>query len=879
MIRPIVRSTRISRFPRIGIPTYLVARIAPIRRIHLKDYYEPKDPIQGNLIALKTPKPTPKILNPVNNVSEIIDTQTYEAQNIEEAVKENESQPIVGSLVYYGRLGLVLKESNSRFDGSSVIVLNDMNEIETVRVSQLIQHFHGVVDAEWVNNLKLLSSFPEDYSRGLMVDLLREFYLRSESFQVQVGPSIDILYAQGHHIIHPIKVIKDISCSNHFDQSCALMSIYLHVHSKPEKFMIMKLEAYSSLFPPVRRYISIKESVSDLVREYLANPISSDVMVEGEPHGFFSIVHPEYRGLLETMKLSIIHPHPVLLEALNSNKSQILRKLKHWGVYTDDTDIYASCLFDPMVENKTSVQSAKEVKPKITVSTELHDYFRYLRKECFDTIYAFNVNNTTIGISLNKRNSRNFTINLHIPDVSTKLSPDSDEFNSLINKTENMRSITTKGTNPIFDSKFTESLNFQGRMKDKQLDRLSDLFNSNDSFNPDTTCLTISVPYNTFESNPFVKYDKDEAVDTKIQLSSISSEKIKFLDEAFLGKAINGKSSTLPIHVFKSAHKDELDNDTYYTLGFMYEYLLTHSKHRNVNGASNYQNILPHEARTPKGKVDFFLRELQLFASNVTNKYAFDNGIPLVKRVQTLSSSTFDPANDDALVYHNNKLLPYYHATSYFQSLLSRDENGNVSLSAKVIGNKYLKRPYFTSTNVHDFPSGLKLGYSEILEVFDSTWSILNQFQLLSFLHLDYVNHKSMRLNSNFKNKFGFLKRKGYNVNGPLREHVLQKYIQPMDDSTAIAEWIESNCHKYETLKVWEKTLESEETLNLHCVVTDIGEDFDRGKLVTVEVENWDVKVEMVTWTNIQVGQVLKSHEVILLNPIEGLCILKESFL
>lgn len=845
----------------------------------MKDYYQPKDPIQDNLSLLKRPKPIPKILNPLNNVSEIIDNHTYDIQDIEEAISENESQPIIGSLVYYGRLGLVLKESDSRFNGSSVLVLNDMNEIEAIRVSQIEQHFHGVVDAEWINNLKLLSSFPEDYSRGLIVDLLREFNLRSKSLEKEVGSVIDILYAQGQQIIHPSKVLEGLSLSNHFNQSCAIMASYFYVYSKPEKFIIMELELYLSLIPRTRRYMSLREKVSYLIKGFLDNPILSDLIVEGEPHGFFSIIHPEYKGLLETMKLALINPHPKLLDTLNMDKPEILQKLVDWGVYTNETDIYSSSLFDPIVKNKSSVENSKEVKPKLTVSSQLHDCFKYLRKDCFDTIYAFNVNNTSIGISLTKRNSRNFTINMHIPDVVAKLSPDTEEFNSLINQTSHMTTINTKGRVPMFDSKFVESLKFHSNMEEKHIDSLSDLFNTNDSFEPDTTCLTISVPFNTFESNPFVKYDKDKAVDTRVQLSSVSSQKIKYLDGRLLGKAINGKSNTLPIQVFKSSKKDELDNDTYYTLGFIYEYLVTHSKHRNINGASNYQTILPHEARSSKAKVDFFINELKLFVSNVTNKYAYDNGIPLIKRSQSLSSSTFDPANDDVLVYHNNKLLPYYHATSYFQSLLSRDENGNVSLSAKIIGNKYLKRPTFTFSDDQDFPTGLKLGYSEILGVFDSTWAILNQFQIVSFLHLDYVNRQSMKLKNNFKNKFGFLKRKGYNVNGPLREHVLQKFIQPMEDSSSTKEWIEHNCHKYETLKVWEKMLESQETLNLHCVVTDIGEDFDRGKLVTVEVENWNVIVEMVTWTNIQVGQVLKSHEVVLLNPIEGLCILKESFL
>lgn len=971
----------------------------------IKRFYQSQFPFKGITLNSQT------LLIKQKDIQELVRQKTYDSVgDLKELIDCNENQvPIIGSIIQYKgpltnttNFGMVVRECMSFFNENynKLVVITTDNEIKSVSPQDIQLHFHGVIDINWINSLKILENrFDDDYySRSILVNIVKWFI--NGSIEISSGISnLDILYAQTCHdtelssislleIIQSVQsdpLVADIMAHDYFHQSMVILGIYNELNQNSHQWLlsnnypqlqgsnIIYNDCSNNLVNPPQIYIipnnllislnTLVQTLNDpnrlkdlngFIDDFVRQQTSVHKRSLTDLHMFFNLWDGlKFKYFLDSLKFLIIYPNHKLIQQLlkvncfnhlQSNyvkPGDIIEFLKSTGIFTDDLDIHLSIGLHatPKHISKVSVTRDERFNSKLDSFQCLRDIlnkdlFGYLRKGTNqlgvdDTVYVLPIDKegkgVDVGVSLQKLNSRKYLVKVHVLDLVTKLPPKSKTIRTLLECTSQQAQIKLFNNDiNLFDENVLDKFKFNDPENDERVlgespfdhktvkeifDQTRQNLQQSKSLKPTPTpkelvsCMTISFTYNTHEANPF----KDIAEKVQVSFDDISNVRFINLTREELNTTISGKRSMLPFSLFKSSrrsfeHDDStynsrLKDEDYQNIGFIHGVFKSHFSIRNINGAVNV-NEDNNNNSNELHKADFFIQELDKFAANLTSQYCHHYEIPVFNNYHHLliMPEEYDPNSDEVLVNHDNLLLPHFHSSSFFQTLISRDANGFVSLPAYIIGRNYLNRCKI-SLNQQDhknIPNGIDHGYINILNPANNPQAFLNQFQLLSHVHQLYNTQKLLNLQmdeyqqANIEyamiKKSAHLKGYGYNVNGPLPSYILEKYLSSFTNANRLKRFLSYPQTKYWKLCQLENWLmkNDNEQISFDCIITNTG----------YRVPNTNVRISkcFVKQMNLEVdiaiddhnydftiGSVIKSNRVIYLDPIEHHCVLEES--
>jgi len=731
-------------------------------------------------------------------------------------------------------------------------------------------------------------------------------------------------------------------CSNEIPSNC----IYF-INSSSNHFAINKL---ISDF----KNETLMNATNQFMNQLLAQQKTSSPKSFEELTNYFNIWEGRhFKHIIDVIKFCIIYPHNEIMNSLK--KLDVFKGTKH--LTTNDlfvllenlriynnakcptTDIYLSANIagEPLL-SQIAVSSPNEISTRVSStffqSNKLVDKFHHLRKSkpyyqdhiiyglpYLSSLNDDNKNLAFLAISLEKVSARRYTINAHIPDVMTKLSPSSPLFNAIL--TKNFKALTrlvnNTSINNLFEEKFLKEIGFEQQAEtqsdwikvgDVSLDRFTNTFHTN------KTCLTLSFTYDVYESNPFSKLAE------KVQFSfdSLGSVKIKNVNWKELDECLEGKTEASPFRLFRSSSQlsgksPTLSDNDCHNIRFIYNVMKSHFKTRNSNGASllkqsidandssklikevSYVNentdlekvitkLNPENDAFSKSK--FFINELEKFMGNSTSMYCSKHEIPVYHRNQSLLP--YD-SSDSVLVTHSNMLLPSYHADSYKQTLIARDQSGYVSIPASVIGKSYLAVPTIEVYGNINVQQGLSNGYVNLIDTTKNCESLLNQLQILN--HVQLQSFKDFCINNpnhlQAVQRFSYLKRFGYNLNGPIDEETMNKQIATITNWENVTEFISAGHKRYWTLKMVEQKLLQdnfksiqEATTTYDCTITNVGYKLETlpYQLSVAYCHSLDLEIQVLSDTDssFNIGSSVSCDKIVYLNPTTGKCILQQAY-
>lgn len=774
------------------------------------------------------------------------------------------------------KLGAVIQQPLSKFheNYSKNLVLSVDNNLEYISTSSITFHASNVI----TTNLEpvLESRFNPRFEQRLHIVLFLQQFAKEAALASQtIQPHMEIAYAQFAHshsitnitLDHLVRSFRlsplmfQKQNASYLSRTLLLFALHIHMFNNPASYLlvssilptsnIVSYNCSTALCRPQKYFVNSianMDAISRFEKEFDLSALRFNSFLQDIHHQQLSAATSrnqtemnffldlwegkEFKFLIEVLKFSVVYPHSKITTLLSQlpvfqtvTLASLLKFLLDIKVYDEKTDPFLSANFvgEPLL-SQLSANSVKDLTnvpmPDAFVDRKLQDYFPHLRKRSYYhdlVIYGLpsETGHCEVAISCEKLNSRKYRINIHVPDVVTKLPPSGSIFEAL------SRAPITSSLlgRPLFRDEILKHLAFQEQLWNDKADfytvGLSELFpqtKPKDSFNKQQTCLTLSFVYNTFESSPF------QNLDGKFSFSfdSLDHVQIKPLSWDTLENCLLARGDVLPFTLFRRGKKPEpskLSDEDTHNIRFIYNIMKTHFKVRNIGLASNRDpNVVNRRSETLAVS---FIEELDNFMGHMTSKYCATNSIPILSHCQ----DELEHLEEEVPVAHNNALLPTYNANSYEQTLLARDRNGYVSEAASIIGRNWLG---FSSTevssdsNLRHVRRGIIGGYVNMMKSLRNYESILNQFQILSSIQM---RHTNSLLHSDRAKHLSGLKSMGYNVNGPLSYSSLGEELIKIETSSAMCDlasrWTR---HYWELQRLQESTADQYE-----CIITDPG--------------------------------------------------------
>lgn len=672
----------------------------------------------------------------------------------------------------------------------------------------------------------------------------------------------------------------------------------------------------------------------------------------------------KYKFIIDVMKYAVFYPHSAVvleLERLSVFKGQkvtpqaIFKLLSDLKIYDNPqnqlTDIFlsANILGKSVIKQLASSSSndilngdTQQASETIVTFGQLDDSFIHLRSNKTyykdHIVYAlpFNVPTYTseikeslLAVSLEKINSRKYLINVHVPDLVTKVDPNNNLFASILSKDnpsiKSVSCLTNSDFLPLIDKRLTSEFAFATQ----NLPDSNGFYKVGDTFKEDTedvedkrmldlSCLTISFEYNTYEADPFANLDSKVSV----SFDTLKSVQIKNLSWTELEDSLQGAANQLlsPFKLFGRRQEVtpeamRLDETDKHNVNFLHSVLMSNFKARNHANASisdpsehldpsDGSNLcrklsiedkdtahervktelsgvsFAEENRFSKAK--FFVNEVEKLAGILAANYCYTNDIAVYVHQQEVLEEYEDDEStnegDEVLVSHHNLLLPHYHAGDYFQTLLARDAKGYVSAAAHVIGNAFLGR---SRVEVGPGPEwrhlalGAPYGLVNVVDGTTNYEAMANQLQILSHVQLQYQN----RVSANMKhvevvNRFGHLKQAGYNVNGPRPAAELRRLLPTIARTYELHRFLGTRHKRFWALRM---LLQNSTNVNYSCVVTAVGCETSAGRLCSAICTDLGIQVEVaVLQQEVSIGTTVDCDQVLHVDFVAGQCVLKQ---
>ncbi|CAH2354892.1 hypothetical protein CLIB1423_19S02080 [[Candida] railenensis] len=653
--------------------------------------------------------------------------------------------------------------------------------------------------------------------------------------------------------------------------------------------------------------------------------------------------HPAIGRALEQI-LSIEETH-----ATPSNIYEALKKLGVYEDDSSDVFLSANMLGEPKIKQVSVKSAQELVPSELDMASErlaedLIDNFSHLRdtsrfyKDL--TIYGLpSSSGTKFGFSIEKSNVRKYWINIHVQDPATRIPPSSQLFSMLASSglRSSIQRLAGRDSLEMFSKKFLEQFEFKTQNIVQQPEFVSvadeNPLNSQELAFQNTdqlkTCMTISFAYYPYANDPFDKLSEK----VKMSFDDISNLEVKrissfdALENILHGKTESGEGSG-GFRLFKrrsllspqpTEQKFTLLNDKDgHDIRFIYNVMKTYSKVRNLRGASlsdsSLESMIDSNSEALPELCGFFCREIQSLSEDLTAHYCYRNNIPVfgyrqgtlvsdpeldeVTNLETMFQNKSDKTKeaDSVFLSHNNLLLPEFFADTYFQTLLCRDSNGNTPAAAKISGQNFLNKTQVEvlisepSSEEEEYvdpliQEGFLLGSVNVFESTSKFLSLMNQYQILAFIHSLAKRRYFERLSYLQQiEQFRYLKRLGYPTDGPLPWEVLDDEIVKSDKESAFKNYFTAAHKKFRKLQEFESNLMNDigasNIIDFTCVLTKIsGKYLDDKVLANAYCQQLGIEIEVLVGRNrtVTVGSFIECDRVIYLDAIGGRLVLGTS--
>lgn len=778
-------------------------------------------------------------------------------------------------------VGFVIQRGSSLFRElhSKHVVLTIDNELEKVASSSILFHSPGVarLDGEAI----LLARTNTKHEHRLQVVLFAQgMVAQASEFADLARPMMDIAYAQWarhssmanvtlEQLVDSLQITP--SMSETFDKTLTtrvlfLFSLHLHIMARPDQFLVLSsawkesnIIAHNSsaaLCRPQKYFVNsitnfaavskLQDSILLHNSEY--DNFFSDLLVKQSKPGartplemgfFFHLWEGKnYKFLVDAMKYAMVYPHPMIINLLAQIPSLVghiesTNKMFSFLVQLKILDRACNPLLSANLVGEPSHQRllanimpdlSSVPVPRVHPTTILHDRCYYLRKRFFhkDTVlYGMPSKNGTceLAFSCEKINARKYRLNIHVPDIMAKIPPSDEALRAFSLSTIKNDMLDQ----PVLPKKLRDQLAFEEQNNNNgeffSVGK-SPLYDSNEQLSEaNQTCMTISFTYNTYDANPFSKFDS-----CSVAFDYLAGLTVMPLTWSVLENCLEHRTAVLPFALFQRGEvtsKLELSDQDNHNVRLMHSFMKTYFVHRNANSAISADC----EAQTHYPRARFLVDQVTHLAGSLAANFCAQNNIPIVARCQDVLPSPDDqPFADEVSVVHNNSLLPTFGAKSYEQTLMARDKNGHVSDAASVVARNFLgfeAAEVASDLDLRHLLRGIIGGYVDIVRPLSNFESMVNQFQLLSSI----IRGATSRLSHAERvSLVTLLKVQGYNVHGPMSYESLAHEVERILASEAITDAVTRWTTRYKSLQRIGCDLENGEGDSAkQCVFVDSG--------------------------------------------------------
>ncbi|KAL6454730.1 hypothetical protein SBY92_004198 [Candida maltosa Xu316] len=882
-------------------------------------------------------------------------------------IDQNENNiPVEGSVVEIvtpgsdPKIGVVIRQALSRFDEryNKLLVLTSENDL--IEVSSFHVNFHIFRMIHNVNVNQIIENRHDESctERKWAVSFLNSFVDEIVDVKRSLSTSIDKLYCQFSgdiitsitllDIIDALKLKETlvIKLGSSFYHQCVLLFVIHWTLIDSPRWMVPNyvannkstnvINGYSNIFHTKSNYFVTPGAAWDAVFKFsreVQNPSTIDnfttffqkleTLSPLEYKSFLEVYEGRHLAyIIDVLKFAMVYPHKSIISDLqklsifkgNIDPHDIYELLFRLKIYDDNgmTDIYLSSGIFGATDDLsiTTIQQLNTEKQWIGQNKDLFRHLRSKKNYYRDhVIYGLpldeeNPSRSRFGISLETVNSRKQVLNIHIPDITTIIPPNSALAEKLLNQFPNSTILTNlfnnESLNDYFSQHFQDQRSFHTFETESEQDDFwddgLDIHKKTKRNISEVTCLTISFEFNSYESDPFKSFEDKISV----SFDSISNLNIKVVDRETLEKCLSGKLETKIFKFLRSqtvekpSDKVKLKKADIHNLNYTHGIMKSFSKMREHVGAAttspnddidltdmsdlNKNSIDGDTVNSPK--TDFFLRELQIFCGALVGEYCSQYNIPICSHNQNIEPTIYD--SDKVIVTHDNLMIPAYESENYYHSIMAKDYNSYISLQASLVANNYLSPPTIDAITGENTLLGLKKGYVNVVDIFTKPEAMLNQYQLLFYQHGLFSRKLSMEYGY-LKNvsQFNYLKVFGYQVHGSLSEPAFAAQLSSIRQGEAKSKLLGQLMKRYWSLK-WLEQIQlqyeiMEQPIRLHVVVTYVREHIDSGILCKGYCFELGIEVDvLVDDLEQHIGTKLVCDEIMKLDPVNGTCLLKD---
>lgn len=558
----------------------------------------------------------------------------------------------------------MIKPPQSRFNENhnKLTVLSLENRLVSVYAQDISFHAYRVLDPACPAFAHVLYHRYDqnNHHRCLIMGTLRWLLLLSNSYTATVDENLRITYphvamskqTNATSLRTLAELMRTPQLPSYFHQTAFLYCIHRRMAADPARWLVslcirhndtnIGSFGYSNELPPPFIYMANSTANFNAFSDFrgysadqlahlsdLLSRMASDARDYDDIAVDFSVGSAaRYRSFLKCIAFALVYPHPDIMAAVArvpelhhcSTPSELFHFFsKHVGIFNNAKNPLSDVVLSALVvagpkRAHLAVSDTKELdaSPTQTLShseclpNPPSDYFPHLRasKSYYHdhTVYILpKVSGLSrVAVSLEKINSRKHIVNIHVPDVATRIRPSSTLYDQLNTFVSSFRSVAPLACDQmwlVFHSRFIDDLSLSPTGSSGFLG-VADLGDDVASAPPKEpkgpkTCMTVSFEYHTFAPNPL----HAPADNVSVTFDNMDGIHVKELSLDELEQIVTGKlepSILSPFKLFNRRHsllqqqnqQQNLSPEDIHNVGFIYNVMKSHLKVRNLAGAS-----------------------------------------------------------------------------------------------------------------------------------------------------------------------------------------------------------------------------------------------------------------------------------------------------
>ncbi|KAI3404819.2 hypothetical protein KGF56_002336 [Candida oxycetoniae] len=506
--------------------------------------------------------------------------------------------------------GVVVQDSAARFDErfNHVLVLTASNEIVQVKPLDIKFHLHKVIPdgyidfesiilqrhrlthSERTKAIQFIGNFIQDalfYKRRLsphfgqvfgqfsqdqivplsildVIDSLR--FVESDILRISQSYYYQCVFLLGIHwnLIDSCMFLVP----NYVGPSVSNVVLWQHSnnYSSTAQYFVNTEQSWQSIFNFLQSMSSGEDGcdesfVTKRINDFIA---SAKQMTKAEMKVYFEVFEGRYFvDFINALKFAVMYPHDSIINQLRKldvfqygcSPASIYSLLVDLKAFSFESSKYPDMLYASGIFGKTTKDAGIQT-PSVLFTRDNFKHLRNSKRYYKDhTIYGLldevqekdKDTGSSFGISMESLNSRKHVVNIHIPDIITRIQPGGNIFRKIFNHSGIIQSsiLFPNGiSNGLFSDAFKRQMSFQNYTN---YDVDEEIWNNSSDFSHDkrvipnyslqATCLTVSFQFSSFLSNPF------ESLLGKVSISfdSLAGVSVKNVTKDQLQKCLTGQ--------------------------------------------------------------------------------------------------------------------------------------------------------------------------------------------------------------------------------------------------------------------------------------------------------------------------------------------------